>query len=103
MTICVPGRKAISSAAEPGVTRWMKMPVWFPPMTLICSSRASPWKASTVAWLGSFRAGRRRTGTLLQEGATELVCSPALPQPQHSGILHPPSCHDPTLKKAVAC
>lgn len=34
-------------------------------MTLICSSKASPWNASTVTWLRILRAGLRLTGTLL--------------------------------------
>lgn len=45
----------------------MKMPVWLPPMTLICSSNASPWKASTVTWLRILRAGLLRTGMPLQD------------------------------------
>lgn len=46
----------------------MKMPVRFPPITLICSSSAPPWKASTVTWLRILRAGLRLTGKQLQEG-----------------------------------
>lgn len=112
LTIWVPGRKAISSAAEPGVTQWMKMPVRFPPMTLICSSNASPWKASTVTWLRIFRAGLRRTGALLREGrrVTERGCGPEQAQvrpspsrgPSGFSILEffiPRPRHDPTSQQ----
>lgn len=71
----------------------MKIPVRFPPMTPICSSKASPLKASTVIWLRILRAGLRLTGTLLWADRHSL--STGVRKALGSGIL----CSDPTSWK----